>query len=984
MATILLNGVVTDATTLTGTDLADKLTVSGGVDGLSAQLSDGDDLLEIYADSENLTDVELRLGTGDDVISARAEDGTNDSNTNDGDDFVGLPMNLGGLVTGGEGDDAIDLGDGLVTLTGTVKGNEGDDTIEIARVNGGLVQGLSDDDIITIGLSTAVDFGAGSQAEVSLTDASVNGSSGDDTITVDPAFEAVLTDSSIRGNEGDDTITIDGDAEASGSVSIEGNAGNDTIDASGLMGSATIRGGQGDDTLIVGNGQTVFGGKGADTFRISGEGGAVIEDYDRLVDEDCFCDDTIEIGNISFDTANYTVDRVKYTSASSWTGDIKVKAVAGGDADDATATAILSATKTETLTAFAVARLFVTETNTTAGNATKLALTRSTPSVGNFITGGTFENGNGTAGIGQVYIEAEGLFTQRVVTPGGVSVQGLIRNVIASTYTQYEKGDFSFLQLTAKDTAGITIGQKLVYSDVTNATIKNHWASYNKSKTTTSTDLRGLQFGTNQYATITTGKAYMVVTDVPDQVFKTETLETKANGVTATVTLDLSNTFSAWRRNFNSTGTRTTGTTFNNDTRLVNTNVNTNTTTSKTFKFRYTTTGGGNQVATFTVATAPTAGDAFFVSNPSITNTVATLGPVTNTIVNSTTTTSVTGSTGKWDRIVGLAAGTTTGGSILTGWDADDRVATGSKTAFTGRFLTAGGDLVFNSGAVPSNAAGTAKVDFTQLTNSQLYWSTVQRQGQLTLTTTAFNTVSATTGTVGDAGAGGLNSVIAKAGTANTNASRDDYETITGRLAVKIRVAETATATVSDALETLVARTTIFGQALDITSCPDFPAPGSLATAIVENNNQAKQGMVTGDFNTQLVWNVNQGNILGGGVTNGTQFSSVLNGTTVAGNGFFSASTFTVDALAAEGFGSNAVTASGDAEGAPFRVLFFDNDATDNGLYVVSGTANYDNGELTALNTNPTGSSAMGGKHTIVKVMGDKGHPIELSDINLV
>ena len=75
MATILLNGVVTDASTLTGTDLADKLTVSGGVDSLSAQLSGGDDLLEIYADSENLSDVELRLGTGDDVIEVRAEDG---------------------------------------------------------------------------------------------------------------------------------------------------------------------------------------------------------------------------------------------------------------------------------------------------------------------------------------------------------------------------------------------------------------------------------------------------------------------------------------------------------------------------------------------------------------------------------------------------------------------------------------------------------------------------------------------------------------------------------------------------------------------------------------------------------------------------------------------------------------------------------------------------------------------------------------------
>ena len=264
MATILLNGVVTDASTLTGTDLADKLTVSGGVDSLSAQLSGGDDLLEIYADSENLSDVELRLGTGDDVITARAEDGTNDNNINDGDDFVGLPMTMGGLVTGGEGDDAIDLGDGLVTLTGTVKGNQGEDTIEIARVNGGLVQGLSDDDDITIGLSTTVDFGAGSQAEVSLNNATINGSSGKDTIDVED--EAVLTNSTIRGNEGDDTIEIDEDTKAVGSVSIEGNAGDDTIDSTGLSGSATIRGGSGNDTLTVGDGQTVFGGKGTDTF----------------------------------------------------------------------------------------------------------------------------------------------------------------------------------------------------------------------------------------------------------------------------------------------------------------------------------------------------------------------------------------------------------------------------------------------------------------------------------------------------------------------------------------------------------------------------------------------------------------------------------------------------------------------------------------------------------------------------------------------
>ena len=65
-------------------------------------------------------------------------------------------------------------------------------------------------------------------------------------------------------------------------------------------------------------------------------------------------------------------------------------------------------------------------------------------------------------------------------------------------------------------------------------------------------------------------------------------------------------------------------------------------------------------------------------------------------------------------------------------------------------------------------------------------------------------------------------------------------------------------------------------------------------------------------------------------------------------------------------------------------VRFFDTDGTDNGLYVYSGTANYESGDVTAINTNPTGSSAMGGKHTIVKVTAGKGHEIALSDINFV
>ncbi len=237
---------------------------------------------------------------------------------------------------------------------------------------------------------------------------------------------------------------------------------------------------------------------------------------------------------------------------------------------------------------------------------------------------------------------------------------------------------------------------------------------------------------------------------------------------------------------------------------------------------------------------------------------------------------------------------------------------------------------------------------------------------------------------------------------------------------MKIAVSETATAKASKAIGTLVERTTIFGEELTITTCPDFPTVGSLASRIVDG--QAKHGDVTGDLNTRYLW-ADRTNDIRHSVTNptavvrngsdavysappanATVLKSVLSASyaqtfvtgggrtggvdanNAAGEGFFSASAFTVNALEAAGFGDVATrrAADTDAQNVPFRVLFFDNDATSNGLYIMSGLANYNDGELTALNTNPTTSSAMGGKHTIVKVTGGKGSVIELSDINLV
>ena len=120
MATILLNGVETDASSISGSDLNDKLTVSGGVDGLSVDLADGDDAVEIFADSEDVTDTEIRVSEGDDQITVIAAEEA-------GADFVGMPISLGDSLLGGPGDDIITLTDGLVQLTGAVKGNEDDD-----------------------------------------------------------------------------------------------------------------------------------------------------------------------------------------------------------------------------------------------------------------------------------------------------------------------------------------------------------------------------------------------------------------------------------------------------------------------------------------------------------------------------------------------------------------------------------------------------------------------------------------------------------------------------------------------------------------------------------------------------------------------------------------------------------------------------------------------------------------------------------------
>jgi len=304
------------------------------------------------------------------------------------------------------------------------------------------------------------------------------------------------------------------------------------------------------------------------------------------------------------------------------------------------------------------------------------------------------------------------------------------------------------------------------------------------------------------------------------------------------------------------------------------------------------------------------------------------------------------------------------------------------------------------------------------LTRNQLYWSTIQRQNLATLTTTVRNTALAgltygLTTRQQNPGHNELNKNISQIIKPNNmNATKDDFATATGRLIMKIKVSDTDTASIYNFDSTIVRRTIISGESVWLTNFPDFPEAGGVIDGF---DLTYRHGDVVGDFDNVYLWDRALQNSIGitangaPAVSKATGLSNALNRSidNYANLGFFSGTEFNVNALAAQGFGSNAVreisaaqnltnSSQVNANSVPFRILFFDNYATNNGLYIISGKADYAEGLLTAININGdhygtllpkstiSTTSSWGGKHTIVKVKGGKSDLIELSDINFI
>ena len=951
LATIKLNGVDTTLNPILGTKKNDKLTASGSsADGITASLAEGKDLVELTAANEFDDEAESNI-----------------------------------TVKGEDGKDVIKAVDGLLTVTGAIYGNGDADVIEVARATGAVINGGQDDD--TLSLGSAVDLNvAGSNATATITDSEVTGALGDDDInilagatldgatvkgddgkdTIVIASGATLIDSVIAGNDGKDHISATGELTTSGSIIYGGNR-KDTIEVADA-GAMTVDGGKGKDFLRVGSGQTVIGGKGADTFSIEAVGGATITDYDAKDDEDCFCSDVIQVdGNkINYDTYLYKQTTEKFTSASSYAGNIKVKAFELKVTDTCTINADIAATKTATVNATAYLKYNITKTVNrsvwTGNTASKLFSELGNPKFPATYKG--LDNGNSprptgdVKGIGFGYGSVTGVIADRDIFNNELGVGNtiysrlvVIPNLTVYTSNKFEKGDFSFLDETANGTCKVTVTQKLKFDDVTRGTITNHPVVFGFSKTTFNASLYDLKFGTANFTKITTGTANLVITKglvdktyypTPDQITNNAVDQ---DGVKATVTQTADGKYVFQRKNV---ATANAGAILN--------------LSSQNFDlWTKRNSGIGNKE-----------GD------------VKTLTSVPNTL------------------LPGL------------------NVIKGTVTADNGfyKYDDIGWTQAVRVGLLTEQVA-------TNVVGSVLSGANTKAQNQLPADKNLWNVTTVPNG------ARAANSVLFDTQYfQGKTATVVDTRTIKGSLVAKIAMDAEGGGRATATLASWLGRAQIKGVEFEPTDCsfgnpltPEFIANGVggnqhnyWTPASVSTSNK-------GEFGAKWLWTSAGAKLGSDGVIVQPGFAETIttdnpigdlaysNGCTsfsctttpvnavqailgTAGtelglqgraalynnNAFFSASKFTAAALAAEGMGDNAV----DAQGAPFRVLFFDSKGSDNGLYVMSGTANYKNGDVTAINTNSTAPSGMGGKQTIVKVTGGKGHEISLSDINFV
>ncbi|WP_066479667.1 hypothetical protein [Bosea sp. WAO] len=262
----------------------DTLVNSGtiiGLDGVAIDMGDGNDVVTLLEGSKLYG--EIRLGAGDDTLTATEVEDDLVIDAGDGNDIVragsGDDLVRGGagddLLDGGDGDDVLQGGDGNDRLLGglgddflfggagndTLIGGEGNDlldggdgidtadySVETAAVTIDLTTGQATGTDIGVdtlrGIEVAIG-GAGNDRIIIGAGHSAIGGAGDDSIEVKAGAGAAAT---VDGGEGSDTVKLVGTGTGSLAAStaverLDVQGGSWSVDGSGAYGEIAIRNG---------------------------------------------------------------------------------------------------------------------------------------------------------------------------------------------------------------------------------------------------------------------------------------------------------------------------------------------------------------------------------------------------------------------------------------------------------------------------------------------------------------------------------------------------------------------------------------------------------------------------------------------------------------------------------------------------------------------------------------------------------------------
>jgi outer membrane autotransporter protein len=272
---ITLNGA-TIGKFIVGNEGNDSIFLRSGSVGANVHGYAGDDIIEL---SGATVGGSIFGGEGADVVqllSGRVNGHVEGGDGND-DIFVGAigapGPSVGGVIDGGNGNDDIFMYSGTV---GSVAGNSGADVLNLyggtVTLSGNAVTGGDGDDTINLGGPPIPPPPAPPPnpplAPLTLAiNGTVDGGAGNDTINF--MSGSVLA---LAGGAGNDVFSLDGGTITSTGTALDGGDGDDVITLNGTSLTGTVDGGAGNDIISVKTGSVLalVGGTGNDTFNLDG------------------------------------------------------------------------------------------------------------------------------------------------------------------------------------------------------------------------------------------------------------------------------------------------------------------------------------------------------------------------------------------------------------------------------------------------------------------------------------------------------------------------------------------------------------------------------------------------------------------------------------------------------------------------------------------------------------------------------------------